>query len=676
MEIVPHLIFAVIFVAAVALLYFNLKTKFSYFKIAKSDDRFDNPGKRIGHVLKVALAQTKILRESVAGPVHVAIFWGFLVLLFSAFEAVLQGFGVNPDWTFLGPVHTIITFATDVFCAAIIVAIIISFLRRFVFKVKRLQGDSKEVLDGSIVLFSILTIVTSLLIENASHVAVHGSEDWAFRPVARLLAGSAPGFFTQTAYDIAWWIHIVVILGFANYLPFSKHFHVYVSIPNVYFSPTEPVNKLDVIDFEDESVEKFGVLDLDDLSWKSILDGYACTHCGRCTAVCPANTTGKELSPREIIVQIRERTESAGPIMLKIKQAEEAGKEAELSEEEQAILDKKFVGDYESVEALWQCTTCGACMQECPVTIEHVPAIVGMRRSLVMMESNFPQEVQPAFGSLETNGTPWQFSAAERADWAEGLDVPLASDKPDFDVLYWVGCAGSFDDRAKQISRAFAKLMIEAGVNFAILGPEEQCNGDIARRSGNEYLADMLIKMNLETLNAYDVKKIVVTCPHCYNTFKNEYPEFGGKFETIHHSELLNELIDSGKLNLKSGANGKVAYHDSCYLGRYNNMYDPPRDAIRRSGSKIIEPKRSGDKGFCCGAGGGRMFMEETEGKRVNVDRTEELLACGADTIALNCPFCMTMITDGVKDKDKIDDVKVLDIAEILVDRVEFTKKD
>jgi Fe-S oxidoreductase len=442
---------------------------------------------------------------------------------------------------------------------------------------------------------------------------------------------------------------------------------VLTSVPNVYFSNIGPVNKLDNINFEDESIEKYGVQDVEDFKWKTLLDGYTCTHCGRCSSVCPANITGKILDPRQIIIEIRERTMDKMPILEKSKNGEVA-----LSDDEQKILDKKFIGDYQSIEALWQCTTCGACMQECPVNIEHVPAIIDMRRSLVMMESEFPTLLQNTFGNIETNATPWAFSPSERADWAEGANVQIAAEVQEFDVLFWVGCAGSFDDRAKKVSLAFSKLMQFAGVNFAILGTEEQCNGDVARRTGNEYLADMMVKANIETLNQYKFSKIVATCPHCFNTLKNEYPTFGANYEVIHHSQFIMQLIKDGKLNLTEhgDAINDFTYHDSCYIGRYNNIYDEPRNTLLSvPGLKIKEVNRSKDKGLCCGAGGGQMFLEEDQGKRVNIERTEELLETGAKNIAVNCPFCMTMITDGVKAKDA-EDVKVKDISEIILESI------
>lgn len=676
------IIFTIIFLAAIGLLVKNLLRIYSYFKVAQPEDRFSNAADRIKNTFKIAFAQSKIFRDKAAGPLHAGIFWGFLVLLFSASEAVIQGV-ICPEfsWAFLGPVYTAITFSTDIFCAIIIIAILFSFYRRYIAKVPRLQGDADEMKDAAIVLGSIFTIVTSLLLNNAALNAVPFiHHEWAFQPISKIIGGLLPIDSLTSIFEITWWIHILAIFGFMNYLPYSKHFHVFSSIPNVYFSNIGPTNKLAKIDFEQEGVEKFGVVDIEDLSWKSLHDSYSCTHCGRCTSVCPANTTGKELSPREVMVQIRHRTHEKAPILVRTKAMQELAArnnaeapEITYTEAEQEIMNKKFVGEYESVEALWQCTTCGACMQECPIAIEHVPAIVGMRRSLVMMDADFPALLQNAFSNLENNFSPWAFSPYERADWAEGTGVQTVEQNPDFDVLFWVGCAGSFDDRAKKISVAFSKLMQKAGINFAILGSEEKCNGDVARRAGNEYLADMLIKMNIETLNQYNVKKIVTTCPHCFNTFKNEYPMFGMNVEVIHHTDFLNQLIKSGKLKLNKKAEKiNFTYHDSCYLGRYNEIYESPREILKAvPGAGLTETRRHEDRGFCCGAGGAQMFLEETVGKRVNIERTEELLETGANTIALNCPFCMTMITDGIKAKEKEETINVKDISEILLDYIE-----
>jgi Fe-S oxidoreductase len=674
--ILKTIIFALILITAGFILAKNLKKLFAYLKLAQPENRTDHIGKRLLNTLNVAFFQRRIFRDKSAGTIHASIFWGFLILLFSASEAILQGFFPSFSWSFLGPIYTLITFLTDIFCVLIIFAVLGALYRRFITKVKRLQGDGHEVKDAIIVLSSIFIIVSSLLLQNSSICATGSQHEWAFYPVSYPLSFLFSVSSAPMIYNIFWWVHIIAILSFANYLPFSKHFHVFTSIINVFFSPFTPVNKLPKIDFEKEGVEKFGIVDVEDFTWKTMFDGYTCTHCGRCTEACPANATGKILSPREVIVQVRNRTVDRCPVLQKQQITNGNGEASEvvLTTDEQAIMDKKFIGEYENMEALWQCTTCGACMRECPVEIEHVPAIVGMRRSLVMMESDFPSLLQSAFANLENNASPWAFSPAERADWAHGLDVKIAAENPDFDVLFWVGCSGSFDDRAKKISVAFSRLMQMAGINFAILGSEEQCNGDVARRTGNEYLADMLVKGNIETLNRYNVKKIVTICPHCLNTLKNEYLDFGGNYEVIHHTQFLSDLLKHGKLNLKKDAEQtlNITYHDSCYLGRYNEIYDEPRNILKAlPGVNLIETERSGDRGFCCGAGGGQMFMEETAGKRVNIERTEELLRTAPDKIALNCPFCMTMLTDGIKAKELGDSVKVQDIAEILLENVE-----
>jgi Fe-S oxidoreductase/nitrate reductase gamma subunit len=639
--------------------------------VSQPENRWDKVKIRLKHMLKVAFGQTKILRDRSAGPIHAIIFWGFLIFLFTASESVIQGFFPGFDYSFLGPVYSLITLLTDIFSILILIALILAFARRFIIKVPRLQMEGDEKLDAFIVLLAIFIITSSVLLMNISLEAQGNVSKWDLRPFASLLSGMFSYETATTVYNVCWWIHILAIYGFMNYLPFSKHLHVYTSIQNVFMSPLEIPNKLERIDFEDETLEKFGVSDIEDFKFKALHDSLTCTHCGRCDDACPANTTGKVLSPRNIIIDIRHRTFDKAPILLKQKK----NPDVELTEEEQEILNKKFVGDYINKEALWQCTTCGACMQECPVTIEHVSHIVDMRRSEVMMEADFPPLLQTTFSNLENNGSPWAFSPAERADWADGLDVNIAANHPDFDILFWVGCSGSFDDRAKKVSVAFAKLMKIAGVNFAILGQEEMCNGDVARRSGNEYLADILVKQNIETFNKYNVKKIVTICPHCFNTFKNEYPDFGGNYEVIHHTDFLNDLIAQGKLKLKAETGGeskKIAYHDSCYLGRYNQKYEAPRQIIKSFGdAELKEAKKNRDKAFCCGAGGGQMFLEETAGKRVNIERSEQLLETGAKTIASNCPFCLTMLTDGLKVMDKIEEVEIKDIAELLLERVE-----
>jgi Fe-S oxidoreductase len=346
-------------------------------------------------------------------------------------------------------------------------------------------------------------------------------------------------------------------------------------------------------------------------------------------------------------------------------------KQVQADSPEAALLQKHLIDNFITEDELWSCTTCMACMQECPVQIEHIDAIIDMRRFLVLNESRFPKELQATFQNLERNYTPWGFSHSTRADWAEGLDIPRMADRKDAEILFWVGCAGAYDARYRKVSQAFSKIMKAAGINFAILGTEEKCNGDPARRAGNEYLAQMLITENVSTLSSYHVKKIVTTCPHCFNIFKNEYPQFGCKLEVVHHTDFITNLIESGKLKLSKEQKARITYHDSCYLGRYNQMYDQPRKIFNAiPGMEVVEMERSRDKGLCCGAGGARMFMEETIGKRINMERTEEALALRPDIIGTGCPFCMTMITDGVKAKEA-SSVQVKDIAEIVWEAME-----
>jgi Fe-S oxidoreductase len=466
-------------------------------------------------------------------------------------------------------------------------------------------------------------------------------------------------------FETFWWVHSVLVLAFMNYLPYSKHLHVLTSVPNVYFSSTRPRGALKPLNLEAENVEKFGAADIEDLTWKQLLDGYTCTECGRCTDSCPANLTGKMLSPRKIIMDIRDRTFEKGPLML-------AGvTEAPGTEGAKSPLEKTLLNDSITAQELWACTTCMACVQECPVNIEHVDAILEMRRNLVLMESAFPPEVQTVFRNLENNFTPWAFSASARADWAEGREIALMSATQDAEVLFWVGCAGAYDTRYKKVTQAFAGLMKHAGIRFAILGTEEKCTGDPARRIGNEYLAQILIKENVQTLNKYGVRKIVTTCPHCLNALLNEYPDFGGKYEVVHHTDFLWRLVDGGRIRITAAQKAKITYHDSCYLGRYNQIYESPRETLRAiPGLELVEMKRSRSRGLCCGAGGGQMWMEEKEGKRVNIERTEEALGVHPEVIGTACPFCMTMMTDGVKAKEASEHVEVKDIAEILLDAV------
>jgi Fe-S oxidoreductase len=662
---VKNIVFLAVFLISFAFLFWSCRNLFIYMKVAKKkDDRFDNYSKRFLNVLKIAFGQIKLLREPAAGLVHFFIFWGFMLFLIAVIEAIIQGFYSPFSLHFLGPVYSAITIVHEIIGALVIFAVLTAFYRRYVAKIPRLQVDKAGSLDAAIILSLILAVVLSMFFQNMSSFAMNGfvSHEYEVRPISSSLASiffSNPSSGAVFFYEIFWWIHILTIFAFMNFLPYSKHLHVFTSIPNTFFANLEPVrNTLKPLNLEDENAEVFGASDIEHLSWKQILDGYSCTECGRCTSVCPANTVGKTLSPREIIVSIRHRTKDKAPLMIK-----------GISEGD--VFEKTLVHNYVTDTVLWQCTTCMACVQECPVMIEHVDSIVDMRRNLVLTESQFPSGLNNVFKSLETNFTPWAFNPADRAEWAEGLDVITMQNDPNCEYLFWVGCAGSFDNRYKKVSQALAKLLQKANIEFRILGIEEKCNGDTARRLGNEYLAQMLMQENIETLNKYSVQKIVTACPHCFHSLKNEYKQFGGNFEVIHHSELIQKLISERKLILKENGSSKVTYHDSCYLGRYNDIYTAPRRSLKEiRGLNLIEMKRNKDKGFCCGAGGGRMFLEDDEGGRINEERSKEALNTGADTIASACPFCMTMLTDGVKHFEKSEQVAVKDIAEIVLENI------
>jgi len=669
-----NIIFSIIFLTTFGFFAFSVNNLIKYLKVAKKkDDRFDNYPLRLKRVWNIAFAQTKLLREPMAGILHLFIFWGFILFIFAVLETILQGFYSPFSLDLLGYFYSIISFAQDIIGILVIVAIILSLYRRFIQKIPRLVVDKHGKIDAAFILILIMMICVSMYGQNAALIAQNNFvfHSYEFRPISLffskifLSSGSAfsginSGSSLLVIGEIFWWMHILLIFAFLNYLPYSKHLHILSSIPNVFFANLDPIrNALKPINLEDENAESFGVADIEQFSWKQILDGYSCTECGRCTSACPANTVGKSLSPKKVIVDIRKRTAEKAPLLAEGKTEGEA-------------FQKTLVHDYISDMELWECTTCMACVQECPVMIEHVDSIVDMRRNLVLTESEFPSNLNNVFKSLETNFTPWVFNAADRAEWADGMNIKTMADDSNGEILFWVGCAGSFDDRYKKVSKAFAAIMQKAGVDFRILGIEEKCNGDTARRLGNEYLAQTMMKENIEVLNNYNVKKIVTACPHCFHSLKNEYPQFGGNFEVQHHTEFIEHLLDSGKLNLKKEIKEqKVTYHDSCYLGRYNNVYESPRKSLNNiKGLELVEMQRNKSRGFCCGAGGGRMFLEDEEGGRINEERAKEAIATNAQTIASACPFCMTMLTDGVKHFDKSEEVKVKDIAEIVLENI------
>ena len=681
-----NIAFLFVLLAALGFFSYNIQRLVSYLKVGTHDNRLDKPGTRTWNLLTIGFAQTKILREWGAGLSHASVFWGFLVLTAGTAEILLHG--VWPAFSYEAilprPLWQLFMLSQEIFALIVLVAVSWLLWRRIVSPPKRLQGKEIHGTEAIIILFVIaslmLTLYTTGAFEYASNPAVRSAGYGWFRPISTALGSALVSVGgTHTAYTISFWAHALLVLGFLNFLPYSKHLHVVSSLINVWFSNTSgpgPVGVMKAMDLEAE-VEQFGASDVDHLTWKNLLDGYSCTECGRCTAVCPANITGKALSPRKIVVDTRKRLMEKAPLL--VGELDVPGSAAQMvaGDAGQLALGNVLLDNYITEDELWACTSCRACVTECPVSIDQLDIINELRRGLVLNEGRFPEEVQPTFESLERNASPWAFSPADRAQWSEGLSIPTYAEafaegkRPD--ILFWVGCMGSFDDRAKKITVAFARILQAARIDFAILGQEETCHGDPARRLGNEYLYQMLAKGTIETLDRYEVKTIVTFCPHCFHQMGNEFPQLGGNYEVIHHATYIERLLEANlvPLNTEHGKRLTMTYHDSCYLGRYNDVYDAPRETLRRALPvlNLVEPVRTKDRGLCCGAGGGRMFVDEKEGKRINIERTEELVATGAETIAVACPFCMTMMTDGVTKLGA--NVTVLDISEVVASQLQ-----
>jgi Fe-S oxidoreductase len=615
--------------------------------------KFTDIPARIFAVIENVLGQRATLRKKSAGIMHATIFWGFLIITTGTLEQFATTIYPPAHFEFIGQgPYSALVWLQDVFTLAVLLAVGYACYRRYFIRPEGL-GKSR---DAGIVLLLTGSLMVSILLMNG--FLILGVQPWfaASMPVSSQIAGllSTLGLSpesNQTLSLVFKWVHMLIVLGFSMYIPSSKHLHIMAAGPNTFLKKLTREKGMTPINFEDETITQYGAAKITDLSWKAGLDYYACTECGRCQDLCPAHNTQKPLSPKMLILDLKEN-------LYRNKEKALAGKHDEISH----IVDENVTED-----VVWACTSCRACEVACPVFIEQVDKIYDIRRNLVMMESRFPTEVQTVFKNMETNSSPWAFSSADRANWAEGLSVSTMAQNPDVDVLLWVGCAGSYDDRNKKVLRAFASILKKAGIRFSILGTEEQCTGDPARRIGNEYLYQTLAKANIETLNRYNVKRIVTACPHCFNTIKNEYKDFGGTYEVFHHSQYIARLISEGKIKPSKEMNETVTFHDSCYLGRWNNVYEQPRAVLESLPSiRMVEMKSNHDQSMCCGAGGGRMWMEETIGKRVNIARTAQALATNAGIIAASCPFCMTMMNDGVKAKEMTDKVKVMDIAELV----------
>ena len=687
------IVFTLMILAAVGYLANTLYRRFVVLTKAAPIDRFGAIPERIQAVLVYFLGQKKFVQggqlpgrgDKTAGWMHFFIFWGFTILAVQVIHMFGRGF-VDRFTLPLMSVHHLggpYLLLKDVMQLVVLVSIGVALYRWLISHPARLYGfaPAEDRLRGQThgEAYLILCFIGSIMIggflydggwlvyaaEGASPELMEEIEaERAWQPLSYMVGLTLSSFgIAELGSDFGWWLHNCVILVFMNLLPVSKHFHIITSLPNVFFKKLEPTGQLSKQDLENATT--FGTSYINQFTWKQMLDMYSCTECGRCSSHCPATLSGKELAPRQLLLNLRDYLYEHEDELIAANTAQNGDGPATIGEN---IVGERLIHD----EVLWACTTCRACEEACPVLIEYVDKIVDMRRHLVQEESRFPQELTRTFKGMETQGNPWGIDAATRGDWAEGLDIPTMAEKPDAEYLYFVGCAGSFDDRNKRTSQALAKILKKAGLSFAILGPEEPCNGETARRIGNEYLFQTMAQMTVETLGTYNVKKIITNCPHCFNTFKSDYPQFGGHYEVIHATELVEKLIAEGKIKLKQNGAQAITYHDSCYLGRYNGVFEAPRSILQQvPGMTLKEMERSRRFGMCCGAGGGRMWMEEEPTQRVNFRRVEQALETNPDTVAVACPFCMTMVDDGLKSKGVEEKVQALDVMEIVANALE-----
>ena len=668
-------------------------SRYLFIKLGKKPDVKDDFGARINLMLDNVIFHKKLLKDKKSGVMHVVMFYGFIVLQFGAIELIIKGLSKGFELPF-GSAHKYFSLMQEITTFLILAAVGYAFYRRYIEKLKRLKRGFKS----GIVLILISSLMATVLLSLAFEQLWLGHEASGFAPISSLLAGlfaaigvSVGGTASAALFYIFWWLHLIILLGFAVYVPQSKHAHLLFAPVNVWFKKLDPPGKLSSINFEDETQEVFGVGKIEDFTQTQLIDLYACVECGRCTNMCPASGTGKMLSPMDLITKMRDHLTEKGaavtsrtPWMPSFAFSQTTANQIAVQSSQVAaaaegatadFYDKNLIGDVITEQELWACTTCRNCEDQCPVMNEHVDKIIDMRRYLVMTEGSMPAEAQRALNNIERQGNPWGINRKDRLKWIEGLngeyEVPTVKQAEEFEYLFWVGAMGSFDLRSQKISQAFVKLMHEAGVKFAILGTEEKNSGDTARRIGNEFLFQQLAQENIALFEAYEVKKIVTCDPHAYNTFKNEYPEFGLQAEVYHHSELLAQWVKEGRLKPTKEVKERITYHDSCYLGRYNEIYDKPRVILEAiPGVEVVEMKRSGCDSMCCGAGGGLMWMEEHEGTRVNVARTEQALEVNPTAIASACPYCLTMMNDGVKMKEQEVQVKTRDVAEILADAI------
>ncbi|WP_339229793.1 heterodisulfide reductase-related iron-sulfur binding cluster [Aeribacillus sp. FSL K6-2833] len=679
--------FLLVTVYAVYLFIYLIQTRIAYIKLGKKEEFDGKVKERFERIWVNVFGQKKLLKDKKMGWVHVIFFYGFILVQFGAIDFILKGLIPGSHLPF-GPLYPIFTFFQEIVTLLILVAVVAAFYRRYIEKLVRLKRGFKS----GLVLIFISGLMLSVLLGNGMYMIWRGYERSFSEPVASS-AAFLLGFVGETGaaviFYVFWWVHLLILLTFLVYVPQSKHAHLIAGPANVFLSRLSNPGKLEKIDFEDETQTSYGVGKIEDFRQTQLLDLYACVECGRCTNMCPATGTGKMLSPMDLIIKLRDHLTNKGaaitsksPWVPAFAFQNTMGNQLALqslqkgTDEAAAALDynPSLIGEVISEEEIWACTTCRNCEDQCPVMNEHVDKIIDLRRYLVLTEGKMNPDAQRAMQNIERQGNPWGLNRKDKENWRksrEDVYVPtvkeLKKQGEEFEYLFWVGSMGSFDNRSQKIALSFAKLLNEAGVKFAILGNKEKNSGDTPRRLGNEFLFQELAASNIAEFEKYNVKKIVTIDPHAYNIFKNEYPDFGFEAEVYHHTELLAKLLKEKKLVPKYEVNETITFHDSCYLGRYNEIYDPPREILASiPGVKVVEMERNRETGMCCGAGGGLMWMEEDTGVRINVARTEQALAVNPSVISSGCPYCLTMLTDGTKAKEVENKVKTYDVAELL----------
>ncbi|MFC7440109.1 heterodisulfide reductase-related iron-sulfur binding cluster [Laceyella putida] len=677
-ELINLILFVAVAGYAFYLFGYVVYRRYTYVRLGKPADYSMDIRKALDEVWINVFGQKKLLKDAKSGIMHVVMFYGFIIIQFGAIDLFIKG--LAPGHHLPVPAYPAFTLVQEITTFLVLLATLYAYYRRYIEKLPRLKRGLKS---GLVIIF-LTSLMASILLSAAFEKVWLGHGPSWDTPISSVIASLFLGWMGTGAghvlFYIFWWVHALVLFSFLVYVPQSKHFHLLVAPLNVFLKRQQPPAKLSLVDFEDESVEEYGVGKIEDFNQKQLIDLYACVECGRCTNVCPAAGTGKLLSPMDLLVKMRDHLTMKGAAITSKTPWVPGFVFAETNQSSLRLAGEgeypvSLIGDVITEQELWACTTCRNCEDACPVMNEHVDKIVDMRRYLVMTEGKMNAEASRTFSNIERQGNPWGISRKDRDKWTDDADVtvPTVKEEKEFEYLFFVGSMGSYDNRSQKISRALAKILHHAGVKFAILGNKEKNSGDTARRMGNEFLFQQLATDNIALFEKHQVKKIITIDPHAYNTFKNEYPDLGLKAEVYHHTEVLADLIKEGRIKPTKEVKERITYHDSCYLGRYNGVFSAPRYILSQiPGVEVVEMKRNRENGMCCGAGGGMMWMEETEGVRVNVARTEQALEVNPTMIGSACPYCLTMLSDGTKAKEVEDQVKTMDVAEILALSLEF----